>query len=116
MPKRRVCLWLSEAGQEKLRALAKRYGTQTTAIEVALDRFCVQPAVQDGPCIVEADELSTRVPEGAEEWVQLRWMRTEERLTGDVVLQMSLETADLVSERLSKAAKWRRAKLLEGAE
>ena len=45
MPERRktrISLWLSASGRDKLDALSERYGTQATAIEVALDRLWLE--------------------------------------------------------------------------
>lgn len=44
MAKKQVNVRLSQAGQEKLEALAQRYGTTTGAMEVAIDRLYSQEA------------------------------------------------------------------------
>ena len=45
MPERRktrISLWLSASGRDKLDDLSERFGTQATAIEVALDRLWLE--------------------------------------------------------------------------
>ena len=43
-----LCVRVSEATYEKLQELAERYGTQTTAIAVAIDRLWLQEKKEEG--------------------------------------------------------------------